>query len=90
MRYTVLWKPAAEQELASIWTSASDRDDITAAANRIDKLLQSDAEQRGESRSAGIRILVVPPLGVLFTVEPDDRIVNVGTVWRFTKRDKDA
>jgi plasmid stabilization system protein ParE len=86
MRYTVLWKPAAEQELASIWMNASDRDNITAAANRIDRLLHSDAESRGESRSAGMRVLVVPPLGVLFTVEPDDRVVSVGTVWRFTKR----
>ena len=86
MKYTVLWKSAAEQELASIWMHASDRDRVTAAAQRIDDLLQSDAEERGESRTTGVRILIVPPLAVLFTVRPEDRIVSVGTAWRFAAR----
>jgi plasmid stabilization system protein ParE len=86
MKYTVVWKPAAEQELASIWTNATDRQAVTAAAHRIDELLQRDPEQAGESRPSGIRILIVPPLAVRFKVDTQDRMVSVARVWRFKKR----
>ncbi len=33
MKFTVLWKPSAEQELAQIWESANDRRDITMASS---------------------------------------------------------
>jgi hypothetical protein len=49
MSYTVAWKPSAEQDLASLWTSASDRQAVTDAANRIDALLRVDPNTQGES-----------------------------------------
>ena len=56
---------------------------VTAAAHRIDQRLRRNPETAGESREQGRRILLEPPLGVLFRVEPDDLIVHVLTVWRF-------
>jgi hypothetical protein len=72
MRYTVLGKPTAEAELASLWADAPDRSDVTAAANQIDVLLQTDPETRGGSRSGSDRILVVPPLAITLEVQEPD------------------
>jgi hypothetical protein len=83
MKYTVLWQPGAEQQLAEVWVEALDRPAATRAADAIDVRLGQDPARRGESRAAGRRILLVSPLGVLFRVEPDDRIARVLTVWSY-------
>jgi hypothetical protein len=83
MKYTVLWVPAAEQELAAVWMASANRTEVTAAARRIDVRLSKDPESAGESRENDRRILLAAPLGVLFRVSPDDRIVHVLTVWQF-------
>jgi hypothetical protein len=62
MRYTVIWQPSAEQELADLWMNAEDRNVITEAADQIDDLLRQDAEELGESRTGPIRRMFVPPL----------------------------
>jgi plasmid stabilization system protein ParE len=82
MRYTVVWKRSVEADLASIWLAAKDRDAVTQAAREIDAALREDASSKGESRFGNKRILVMPPLGVDFSVVEDDRIVRVLTVWR--------
>jgi hypothetical protein len=87
MIFTVLWTPTAEQELASIWLSAEDRNAVTSAAHTIDTLLRVDPETRGESRHDTLRVLFVPPLGVDFDVVADDRIVYVLSAWSFGKRE---
>jgi hypothetical protein len=86
MRYTVLWQPDAEEELAEVWIGASDRTAATRAAHAIDVRLGESAHGRGESRAAGRRILLVAPLGVLFRVEPDDCVARVLTVWSYRRR----
>ena len=86
MKYTVLWKPAAEQQLAELWTSSADRKDITAPAHQIDILLKHDPQSRGESRSGNNRVLIVRPLPVVFRVHEPDRTVFVSDVWRFRRK----
>jgi hypothetical protein len=83
VRYTVLWKPEAERRLAELWLNAVDRNAVTQAANEIDRRLQTNPDQEGESRSDGRRLLLVNPLAVLFEVVPDDRIVYGLTVWQY-------
>jgi len=83
MRYDVLWVPAAEQGLAAIWMDSHRRDAVTQSAREIDELLRDDPEDVGESRADGRRILLVPPLGVLFRVFPQDPHVYVLTVWHY-------
>jgi hypothetical protein len=63
--------------------NASDRNAVTQAANEIDRRLQTNPDQEGESRSDGRRLLLVNPLAVLFEVVPDDRIVSVIAVWQY-------
>jgi hypothetical protein len=81
--FIVRWVPEALNELATIWMQASDRTEITAAVARIDRQLQDDPEDQGESRDEGRRILLESPLGVMFRVQPADRTVFVLTVWHF-------
>jgi hypothetical protein len=81
MTFTVLWTPAAEQELAAVWLSASDRNAINSAAHTIDALLRVDPQRRGESRHDSVRILFVPPMGIDFDVSEADRTVYVLSVW---------
>jgi hypothetical protein len=81
MKYTVVWTPMAESELARIWLDATDRDAITSAAAALDRLLSRDPEFRGEVSFDTVRTLSVPPLGVDFEVIEPDRIVCVLIVW---------
>lgn len=85
MKYTVVWRPAAERALAEIWTNAQDRNRITDAANSIDALLRADPLAVGESRVVNIRILTVLPLCIYYDVHDDDRLVAVWAVWRVRK-----
>jgi plasmid stabilization system protein ParE len=83
MKYTVVWRPAAEDDLAAIWLAAEDRKSVTHAARQADELLRNDPLDQGESRSGPIRILFVPPLGIEFEAVERDRRVHILTVWKF-------
>jgi hypothetical protein len=78
----VVWRPSAEQQLAALWTSATDRNAVTAAANRIDADLARDPLSACESRAGNTRFYYVPPLAVYFNVDEAAREVTVWAVWR--------
>lgn len=82
MKYTVAWRPQAEQQLAALWLNAADRPRVAAAADAIDMLLAKDPQECGESRSGPTRILFVRLSVVLFEISEPDRIVYVTTVAR--------
>ena len=50
MKYTVVWAPKAEEELADLWVNSPDRADIASAADAIDAMLRARPTERGESR----------------------------------------
>ncbi|MEX2120853.1 MAG: hypothetical protein WD847_14775 [Pirellulales bacterium] len=83
MKYTVVWRPVAEAELAELWSTATARDAIAIAADDIDAMLARDPLSCGESRRASTRILVVAPLAALYSVSEDDQLVAVLAVWRW-------
>jgi hypothetical protein len=82
--YQVVWQEDAEEELAAIWNAALDREDVTLAADEIDRLLKRDAARLGESREDNFRVFLLEPLGVEFQVFEDQRRALVVRVWRFT------
>jgi hypothetical protein len=86
MMYQVHWVSEAEEELAAVWIRAGDRDLITRTAFSIDRMLEDNPEIVGESRSGDHRILLIPPLGVTFSVSLQNRTVLVLNVWRFDPR----
>ena len=86
MKYTVVWRSAAEQALAQIWTDAIDRQAVTDAADLIDSMLGSSPRDVGESRAGETRILTVMPLSIYYDVHHDDRLVAVWAVWRVPRK----
>ena len=81
MRYTILWIPSAERDLAAIWIDSEDRSAVASAANTIDALLREDAPSAGEPCFDTVRSVVVAPLGADFEVFEEDRLVKVLAVW---------
>jgi len=83
MKYTVTWLQRMQQRLAAIWLVAPDRQDVTAASNRIDRLLAIDPDTVGTLVYDDVRELIVPPLAIEFEISEPDRLVTVVAVWRF-------
>ena len=81
MKYTVLWAGAAENALVEIWLRATDRQSVTVAAQAIDRALELDPEEVGESREFNQRVVLVPPLGLVYIVRPSDALVRILRVW---------
>ena len=77
MTFIVNWTRHALRQFQDMWTTATDPNAVDAAATRIDQTLSTDADQQGESRDDGVRILFDPPLAVLFVVDADVGVVYV-------------
>lgn len=77
--FFVGWSKLALDELANIWLDASgdERAAINSAVREIDTVLRIDPAAVGESRDGDRRVLIVPPLSVIFHVEPMDRAVHI-------------
>jgi plasmid stabilization system protein ParE len=84
MNWTVIWKPDAEDDLATLWLNADDKAAISAAANRIDAQLRKDPLTAGESREKNRRILFEVPLGVVYHTDKKGSAVQVLRVWRIS------
>lgn len=86
--FRVAWTQTALDELAQAWLKADSRQRaaINAAAEAADGLLREDPENHGESRAGGRRVMFVPPLGLVFLVEPRLSSVRIVHVWRFRRR----
>jgi hypothetical protein len=85
MSYRLRWKRSALEELADLWTDAdsSDRREINQALSSIEHELARTPLQAGESRPAGNRIVLEPPIAVVFNVDPDKQQVRVLQIWRY-------
>lgn len=82
MNYTVVWGNDAEDEIARLWLDAQDRAALAAAVDAIDAVLGRDPFGVGESREGRRRILIVSPVGVIYSVKRQDRIVEVTKIWK--------
>jgi hypothetical protein len=84
VKYTVRWtRKARLEQLAQVWLDAPGRNAVTAAANEVDRLLAADPALQGESRSAGLRVLIVDPLMVGYSVDEERMRVIVFSVRYF-------
>ena len=89
MMWTVVWRPSAEQDLASVWLAAKDRAAVTRASDEIETVLRQVPELVGEVRFDTVRRVVVSPLGVEFEVIDQDRMVWVLAAWDASKSSND-
>jgi hypothetical protein len=76
MRFTVITGPSADDELALIWISVPDPQEVADASDEIDQLLKHRPLQVGEV-FGNDRRLHVPPLEVVYSVFPDDCRVRI-------------
>ncbi len=86
MKFTVGWTPSAEHDLTRCWLESRDRQAIDEAVQRIEQELSSRPLDAGESRTGTMRVLIVEPIAVFFSVRPDDRLVKVVQVTRRSTR----
>lgn len=80
MSYRVRWRRKAKQGLAAVWLAASERNEVTAAAHRIEALLRRDPLSAGESRGGNFRVIFDGPIGIFYQVRPQSSEVRVVTV----------
>jgi hypothetical protein len=77
-RYTVVWSRSAKTQLAELWlNNPAIREEITKAADQIDRTLAQAPESLGIVVSPRARLVVHPPLSALFLVFENDRQVRV-------------
>ena len=78
MKFTVVWTPAVERDLAELWLEYPTwRTEISQAANEVDSFLRRDPEKHGESRFENVRFCFWSPLAVDYRVFPDDLRVEI-------------
>ncbi len=82
IRYTVIWAPEPQNELAELWLAASDRAVVAQAADEIDDRLATSPISKGVELSEGLRRFRCAPLQVLYVVRTEDRVVEVTAVRR--------
>ncbi len=78
--YRVVWTRDALAELASIWMNSSNPAAVTRAAGEIDRILGRNPAESGVELHEQLRVLIFPPLRVLFAVVEIDRRVEVARV----------
>ncbi len=85
--FQVDWLQTALNELAAVWAGAdsAQRKAITAANHAIDRRLERDPTNEGESRGPRRRILFQVPLAITFEVDPQRRVVRVLPTWVIRK-----
>jgi len=74
--------------LSQTWDNADDafREAIWQASRDVDRDLQDNPQERGESREDQTRILFHGPLGVIYEVDESRHLVNVLRTWAFRPR----
>lgn len=89
MPYTVVWHEQAIDELAAVWTASEQRQAVTECVARVDRMLQTDPGIKGVD-FYGDRLLVVPPLALVYAVREQDRIVEILTVTKLRSRPQES
>jgi hypothetical protein len=78
--FTVVWEKDARDELARLWLeNPLMRQEVTAAADKIDPQLAIRPLELGVQTSPRARQFAEPPLMVLYRVSEPDRMVRV--IW---------
>ncbi|MGI8982381.1 MAG: hypothetical protein ACR2FY_24380 [Pirellulaceae bacterium] len=78
IRYTVVWNKQTSDKLAELWLkNLRVRQEITDAANDLDRRLVTQPHQVGEPFSDRSRYVVSIPLSVLFRISEVDATVRV-------------
>ena len=80
--YRVIWeKRVVEVKIADFVVAAMQTGTgaarTTAAMNEIDRRLETNPHAEGESRNLGQRILIVPPLAVIYEIDDEAQVALI-------------
>jgi hypothetical protein len=81
--YRVRWTRNASNQLAAIWTNATDQTAVTTSSHQIDQALASNPENQGEERPNNRRVLLAAPLFVFYRINNAQNTVTVSFVGRY-------
>jgi len=82
MNYRVEWTSEAENDLATLWNAAADRNAVTTASEWLDRHLALDPLHFGEPWASSVhRIAIRDPIGVEYEVIEDDKLALVHGVF---------
>ena len=84
MKWHTIWIAEAEYDLQTLLESR-DPDEVVIAAEVMERLLEQDPLDVGESREEDERILIHNGYAVLYRVESDDQLVFINAFWRWAK-----
>jgi hypothetical protein len=85
VKYRVAWDPDAFRSLRRAWIAANQPDAGIRAFDEIEQILSEDAHLQGESRHGDRRILIVPPIGVIFRARQETSEVLILDAWMIAK-----
>lgn len=80
MNYNLDWDVSARDTLATIWINSANRQAVTAAQARMDRLLAADPLGYGAPLSEGLYVLEVHPLRAVYEIDDTDKTVKVVSV----------
>ena len=86
MNYRVRWHPDAFRRLRRDWIAANEPQSGLRAFDEIERTLIEDAHFQGESRDRGRRILIVPPIGIVFWAQEETQEVLILDAWMISRR----
>lgn len=81
--FRLRWRRVALNQLAAIWTDATDQNAVTVASHRIEQALRRDPLNEGEDRPNNRRVIFDAPLVVLYRVDTTANVVTVVGVGRY-------
>jgi hypothetical protein len=77
MNYTVVWRKRAENQLTALWLRAANKDAVAGYAEQIERILQRNPTDQGESRAGHVRLWFHRPISVLFQIDEAAKRVTV-------------
>lgn len=80
MNYQVLWRKRAEDQLASMWLRAADKELLRDCSESVDRILGRDPLAQGEARHGNARLWFYRPLCVLYQIDDPSKTVRVAAI----------
>jgi hypothetical protein len=82
VNYTVVWRRDAEIQLTTLWIRAVSKTAVTGYVAQIDRILERDPHDQGESRNENTRLAFFRPLCVRYQIdEPAKAVYVVSVKW---------
>jgi hypothetical protein len=81
--FSIYRSQTALAPLKEVWESADPtlQETLVQASRRLDQQLQGQPQEQGESRVGSTRIIFEGPLGALYRVDEERRLVRVLKTW---------